>query len=112
VVEVGHQHGGGIEVLVLVHGIVIGFKTFKRRRVLDGCRFRRPGVSCLVGRPPLLFAGQGRAAVFRVDGTVVAEEEVAYSLPLVYYRERGHEVRTTYERALAFETLERPLFGV
>ena len=95
VVEVGHQHGGSIEVLVLVHGVVVGFDALERRGAFNRRRLRGPGVGSLVGRPSLLLAGQRRAAILCVDGAVVAQEEVA-----------------THKGAAALEALEGALFRV
>jgi hypothetical protein len=71
VVEVGHQHRRRLHVgvdhaLVLVHVLhgagVDGRGSFRRAGVDGG----------LVARAALLLAGQGRAAIFGVDGAVVA----------------------------------------
>jgi hypothetical protein len=37
--EVGHQHGSGVEVFVLVHRIVVSLDALERRRTLDGRGF-------------------------------------------------------------------------
>lgn len=93
VVEVGHQHGGGLH--LLVHDIVVfdvleGGGRIEGRGGLGGA-----GVGGLVGGAALLLAGQRRAAVFGVDGAVVAKQQVA-----------------AHKGAAALEALEGPLFGI
>ena len=91
VVEVGHQHGGSLH--LLVHDVAV-LDLLERGGGLKGRGLGGASVGGLVGAA-LLLAGQGRAAIFGVDGAVVAEEEVA-----------------TYKGAAALEALEGSLFGV
>ena len=97
VVEVGHQHGGRLDVDV-AHAIFAGVELVERGRVdghggLGGPR--RGRLLRLVVGATLLLAGQRRAAIFGVDGAVVAEQQVA-----------------AHKGAAALEALEGAFFGV
>jgi hypothetical protein len=102
VVEVGHEHGGGLDVgvdhvlLVVVHvGMGMGMGVGEGGRVEGHGWLRGARVGGLVGSAALLLAGQRGAAIFCVYGAVVAQEEVA-----------------AHKGAAALEALEGPLFGV
>lgn len=98
VVEVGHEHGGSLEVGVF-YGLVAVLDLLEGGGGIVGVvgsgGLRGPRVGSLVGGAALLLAGQGGAAVFGVDGAVVAQEEVA-----------------AHKGAAALEALEGALFGV
>jgi hypothetical protein len=73
--EVGHKHRSRFDVgvnhvLVIVHVWQAG--GINRRG-----GFRGSSVGRLVARSTFLLAGQRSAAIFRVDGSVVSEEEIA-----------------------------------